>query len=136
MGHASMMSTLAKLKEACQDGINHYEDYEAAEALLEKARKKNGFVMSEQLDLLDAKAGEDNTLSEERALFTNLVEKIAESMGLLMMLCRLKQALRRRYRARYLRLNVWLMLGSRSILIMRLMRYHVRWLNYQKQALN
>ena len=75
--------TLAKLKEAYQGWHKSRKDYEAAEALLEKAREEEEWLRDavEQLDLLDAKAGEDNALSEERALFTNL-EKIAEALGI------------------------------------------------------
>ena len=71
------------MKEAYQGWHKSRKDYEAAEALLEKAREEEEWLRDavEQLDLLDAKAGEDNALSEERALFTNL-EKIAEALGI------------------------------------------------------
>lgn len=73
--------SLAKLKDAYRGWQKAKLAFQAAEAEVQKARDEEEWLRDavEQLDLLAPQTGEDNALSDERALFTNL-EKIAEAL--------------------------------------------------------
>ena len=74
--------SLQKLKEAYQGWAAARKTLAKAEADLAAAREEEEWLRDavEQLDLLAPQPGEDDALSEERALFTNL-EKIAEALS-------------------------------------------------------
>ena len=74
---------LQKLKEAYQGWRQAGKALAKAEADLQKAKEEEDWLRDavEQLDLLAPDKGEDESLSQERALFTNL-EKIAEALGI------------------------------------------------------
>ena len=75
--------TLIKLKEAYHGWRLAGKALAQAEADLQQAKEEEDWLRDavEQLDLLAPTHGEDEALSQERALFTNL-EKIAEALGI------------------------------------------------------
>ena len=75
--------TLIKLKEAYHGWRLAGKALSQAEVDLQKAKEEEDWLRDsvEQLDLLAPAHGEDEALSQERALFTNL-EKIAEALGI------------------------------------------------------